>query len=103
MPLLQGAELEKVVSLLDKRGVFFYHACQLKDFKTYVRIGGIPSRKLLETSGLPHTAFETDAADHDNGVWPKVFGNLTDFGLGFAWGEWREGTVPRRIPTGRSF
>lgn len=55
---------------------------------------------MLETSGLPHTAFETDAADHDNGVWPKVFGNLTDFGLGFAWGEWREGTAPTPNPYG---
>jgi len=94
MALLYGTELEKLVDLFEKRGVFFYHACQLMDFKSYVTIGGIPSRYLLEKSNSSFTAFETDQVDHHSGVWPKVFGNLTDFGQGFAIGTWQSAPTP---------
>ena len=99
MATLTGEHLQSVVRLFRARGVF-YHACQLKDFSTYVRLGGIPSRNLLETSGLPYTCFDTDAIDHQNGVWPKVFGNLSDFGQGFAMGQWSEGKAPTPNPYG---
>ncbi|MGI0014208.1 MAG: hypothetical protein ACREBU_12320 [Nitrososphaera sp.] len=100
MPLLKDEHLTQVVELLDERGVFFYHACQLKDFRTYLQLGGIPSRNLMERSRLPYTAFETDSFDHNNGVWTKVFGNLTDFGAGFAHGKWEEETAPTPNPYG---
>jgi hypothetical protein len=86
VPLLRGEELERVVALLERRGVLFYHACQLKDFRSYLQVGGIPSRQLMESSNLPFTEFDTDDADHDTGSWAKVFGNLSDFGRGFAFG-----------------
>jgi hypothetical protein len=100
MALLTGKQLHDVVLLLRSRYVFFYHACQLQDFRTYIKLGGIPSRNLMETSGLPYTQFDTDAKDHQNGVWPKIFGNLSDFGQGFAIGQWSEGTAPTPNPYG---
>jgi hypothetical protein len=100
MPLLRCDMLEAVVDLLNRRGAYFYHACQLKDFATYVQIGGIPSRHLMQRSNLPYTGFETDATDHNNGVWPNVFGNLSDFGQGFAVGQWSEGKAPTPNPYG---
>lgn len=100
MPLLRDNTIETVVDLLNRRGVYFYHACQLKDFATYVQIGGIPSRSLMERSNLPYTGFQTDAMDHNNFVWPKVFGNLSDFGQGFAVRPWSEGKAPTPNPYG---
>lgn len=100
MPLLKGNALEAVVDLLNRRGAYFYHACQLRDFATYVQIGGIPSRQLMQRSNLTYTCFETDATDHNNGVWPKVFGNLSDFGRGFAVGQWSESKAPTPNPYG---
>ena len=64
--------------------MFLYHACQLSDFASYLSLGGIPSRALLETNGLPFTPFKTDTIDQENGVWDKVFINLSDFGHFFA-------------------
>ena len=94
MPLLGGQTLEHVVRLFQQRHVFLYHACQLTDFRTYVELGGIPSRRLMESSGLPFTRFVTDSADHDNGVWPKVFVNLSDFGASFALRHWSDDRAP---------
>jgi len=45
----------------------------------------LPSRKILQ--GWPHTPFRTDEQDKENGVWDKVFLNLTDFGNFFACGS----------------
>lgn len=100
MPLLTGDDLHRVVQLFNTRGVYIYHACQLKDFDTYVQLGGIPSRHKMEVSGLPYTIFDTDRQDHNNGVWPKVFANLSDFGHGFAEGNWSEGKAPTPNPYG---
>lgn len=100
MPLLNGKILQDVVKLFKTRGLFFYHACQLIDFDTYVKLGGIPSRNLMAQSGLPYTRFDTDAKDQTNGVWPKIFGNLSDFGHGFAMGQWSEGSAPTPNPYG---
>jgi hypothetical protein len=44
--------------------------------------------------------FDTDAQNHINGAWPKVFGNLCDFGHGFAVGHWTEGKSPTPNPFG---
>jgi hypothetical protein len=95
MALLTGAELENVIQQLERRGVHCYHACQLKDFRTYLSIGGIPSRALMEASGLGFTPFQTDETDRRTGSWQKVFLNLSDFGLAFARLEWkRKETAP---------
>lgn len=100
MPTLQGNEIEKLITLFNNRDQKFYHACQYKDFKTYVELGGVPSRNLMEQSGLQYTTFDTDATDRNNAVWNKVFGNLQDFGFGFAQGQKNPNTAPAPNPYG---
>ena len=79
--------LAGLVSLLERRRVYLYHACQLQDFGSYLRIGGVPSRARLEQERLAVTPFMTDGMDRANGVWDKVFVNWEDFGNGFARGR----------------
>lgn len=100
MPTIQGNEIEKLITLFNTRDQKFYHACQYKDFKTYVELGGVPSRNLMEQSGLPYTTFDTDATDRNNAVWNKVFGNLQDFGVSFAQGQRNPNTAPAPNPYG---
>ncbi len=78
--MISGNEIQSLVDLLLQRNVSLYHACQLIDFESYLALGGIPSRVLLESKGLPFTPFDTDTNDKANGVWDKVFGNLKEFG-----------------------
>ena len=85
--MISGNEIQSLVDLLLERDVSLYHACQLIDFKSYLALGGIPSRALLEDKGLPFTPFDTDTNDKANGVWDKVFGNLKEFGEIFAAGR----------------
>lgn len=84
--MISGDAIHNLVGLLTRRGVSLFHACQFVDFCTYLRLGGIPSRSLLEQSRLGFTVFETDIHDRHNGVWDKVFVNLADFGETFAHG-----------------
>src|SRR5688572_23253253 len=56
------------------------------DFRSYLTLGGIPSRACLEANSQPFTAFQTDERDHDVDVWDKVFVNFSDFGTTFAGG-----------------
>lgn len=84
--MIRGQEIEDLVKLLERRRVSLFHACQYTDFCAYLRLGGIPSRALLERGGVQFTSFETDVNDRQNGVWDKVFVNLTDFGRFFAHG-----------------
>ena len=84
--MITGSQIQSLVDLFEKRQVFLYHACQLIDFASYLSLGGIPSRALLETNELPFTSFETDTIDQANKVWDKVFINLSDFGYFFARG-----------------
>src|SRR5262249_8889960 len=84
--MIREGQIAKLVGLLKARGVSLYHACQLVDFRSYLALGGIPSRARLERGKLAFTAFESDTADHKNGVWDKVFVNLSDFGRTFASG-----------------
>jgi len=100
MPLIQGQEIRNLINLLNERGVKIYHACQYKDFKTYLQIGGIPSRNLMENSRLPYTEFDTDNVDRTNEVWNKVFANLSDFGFPFARGNWSKNKAPTPNPYG---
>lgn len=81
-----GGELDVVVGNLAARQVSLWHACQLIDFESYIAVGGIPSRSLLEQARLPFTGFVTDASDRSARVWSKVFVNLSDFGWSFAHG-----------------
>jgi hypothetical protein len=100
MPTIQGEKIGRLISQFKNRGVKFYHACQYKDFKTYLEIGGVPSRNLMERSGQPYTVFDTDNIDRENEVWNKVFGNLQDLGKGFAQGQRNENTAPTPNPYG---
>ncbi|MYB95632.1 hypothetical protein F4054_02815 [Candidatus Poribacteria bacterium] len=84
--MITGNSIQSLVDLFAERQVFLYHACQLIDFQSYLRLGGIPSQALLETRKLPFTPFETDTIDRENNVWNKVFVNLSDFGGFFARG-----------------
>jgi hypothetical protein len=88
--------IEGVVRVLEGRGANLYHACQLKDFRSYIKLGGIPSRNKLFSSGLEFTLFDTDSIDKKNNVWDKVFGNFSDFGYQFA----KKGTKSQPNPYG---
>ena len=84
--MITGNDIQSLVDLFEDRQVSLYHACQLIDFWSYLHLGGIPSRALLESKRLPFTPFETDLIDKENSVWDKVFVNLSDFGSVFARG-----------------
>lgn len=100
MPTITGNQIHEVVDMFNGRGLKIYHACQYRDFKTYIKLNGVPSRNLMDNSGLPYTHFDTDDIDRDNGVWDKVFGNFSDFGNGFAKGQRNENTAPTPNPYG---
>ena len=84
--MITGKEIQSLVNLFQERYVSLYHACQLLDFESYLALGGIPSRALLESRNAKFTVFDTDDIDLENNVWDKVFVNLSDFGRGFAQG-----------------
>jgi hypothetical protein len=84
--MIRGPAIREIVGLLERRGASLWHACQYRDYQSYLELGGIPSRAILEQSGKYFTSFETDLTDHTNGVWDKVFVNLSDFGRSFAVG-----------------
>ncbi len=84
--MITGKTIQQLVNLFEERHVSLYHACQLIDFESYLALGGVPSRALLESSQAKFTSFQTDAEDRANRVWDKVFVNLTDFGSLFARG-----------------
>lgn len=85
--LISGKEIQSLVNLLLERQVSLFHACQLIDFNSYLILGGIPSRELLELRNMSFTPFKSDSIDIENGVWDKVFGNIVDFGDIFAKGK----------------
>ena len=87
MPLINQNALFRVVTELQRRNVKLYHACQLKDLKSYLQIGGIPSRSLLTSKNLPYTPFDTDKGDQQKGTWKLVFFNFSDFGYWFSQGK----------------
>ncbi len=60
-----------------------YHAIQLNELRSYVREGGILSRKKLASVNSHFTRFFTDAKDYELGCWDRTFGNFTDFGSSF--------------------
>jgi hypothetical protein len=82
--MIREGQIGELVNLLKSRRASLYHACQLADFRSYLAVGGVPSRACLEGGKQQFTAFETDGTDHSNGVWDKVFVNLSDFGVTFA-------------------
>lgn len=83
MPLLRDDDVFKIVEFLKSKRAFVYHACQLQDLQSYVRLGGIPARSLLESNSLPFTGFTSDQGDKSKEVWNKVFFNFSDFGFMF--------------------
>ena len=86
-----GKDVLELVAILGARNVKLYHACQLKDFESYLSLGGVPSRSLMEKHRMPFTKFDTDNEDCRNWVWDKVFVNLQDFG----------GTFQRSLNSGK--
>ena len=84
--MITGSDIQALVHLFEERKVALYHACQLLDFQSYLDLGGIPSRALLESRQAKFTPFQTDVNDRENNVWDKVFVNLSDFGENFAQG-----------------
>lgn len=84
MTISMRSEIEKVKLSLEKRSAKLFHACQLQDFRSYVELGGIPSRNKLANSKLDYTEFDTDKIDQAHDLWDKVFGNFSDFGSSFA-------------------
>jgi len=87
MAVITHDAIPQVVAELERRKAKLYHACQLKDLRSYLQLGGVPSRNLLDSNGLPYTAFETDPGDQRKGLWKLVFFNLSDFGSPFARGS----------------
>lgn len=94
--MIEGSDILRLVRAFKERNVKLYHACQLLDLESYLRVGGIPSRQLLQRQQLSFTPFDTDEQDKANGVWDMVFANLSDFGQAFANGN--RGDVPNGFP-----
>ncbi|WP_338800558.1 hypothetical protein V9L13_22275 [Pseudomonas sp. RSB 5.4] len=84
MTISKKEEILEVKAELIKRKAKLYHACQLQDFLSYVKLGGIPSRNKLSKSGYNFTFFDTDQIDKEHQLWDKVFGNFSDFGTNYA-------------------
>ncbi len=80
-------QIPLAISVFECRGARLTHACQYSDLESYLALGGIPSRALLESTSSYFTAFDTDQVDRVNDVWDKVFFNLGDFGDWFARGK----------------
>lgn len=81
--MIRDSEILDLIALFRKRKVVLYHACQFKDLESYLKLGGVPSRAVLEKAQAQYTAFDTDKRDRVNRVWDKVFLNLSDFGRWF--------------------
>ena len=96
--MFKGNDIEQLVKLFNERGIVLYHACQLADLESYLYLGGIPSRALLESSGSNFTKFASDEVDKKNGVWDKVFLNLSDFGVNFASPKNSNASPPKCFP-----
>jgi hypothetical protein len=79
-------QIASIVERFETRDVSLWHACQLRDFRSYLEVGGLPSRSLLEQGGAGFTHLQTDVSDRSKGVWDKVLVNLSDFGAAFAHG-----------------
>ena len=82
--MFEGKEIDRLIELFGSRRVSLFHACQILDFRSYLRLGGIPSHACLEENRQRFTRLETDLNDQENSVWDKVFVNLSDFGKTFA-------------------
>lgn len=83
MTINSKAEITKLKKTILGREAKLYHACQLQDFRSYLALGGVPSRNKLSNSGYAFTEFDTDAIDQEHQLWDKVFGNFSDFGLSY--------------------
>jgi hypothetical protein len=84
MPMFVGKDIPSVITLLENRRVTLYHACHLVDLESYFKLGGIPSRSLLEAENLSYTSLLMDETSPEDWVWNKVPFQLIDFGNRFA-------------------
>lgn len=72
----------EIANELERRGCRLYHAINLPDFRTYVGLGALVSRKELLARGIG-TPFASDETDEERGVLDRCFGNLSDIGNRF--------------------
>ncbi|MBU0525750.1 MAG: hypothetical protein KKC24_05795 [Gammaproteobacteria bacterium] len=84
MTISNRSEINAIRDELALRQTKLFHACQLQDFRSYIELGGIPSRNKLSNSNLSFTVFDTDPIDKKHQLWDKVFGNFSDFGNNFS-------------------
>lgn len=75
--------LEEIANILIRRKTYLYHACQLQDFYTYLKLGGIASRNVMSKSNNFFTEFKSDKEDKLKNVWNHVFGNFSDFSAAY--------------------
>lgn len=70
---------QEVYNFFVSRGVTnIFHANSVKTSLSIVRLGGIASRRLVESSGLPQTNQITDDIDRKYGIWGDVFMDVVD-------------------------
>lgn len=82
--MITGEEIDTLAGILETREAYLYHACQLLDFESYLRVGGIASQSLLDSEGLPYTVNSRGQTDPDKGTRDKIFTSLSDLGAQFA-------------------
>lgn len=70
--------------VLHDHRIALHHATNLLDFRHYLDLRAIPSRKVLAAEGRRHTRFFSDAKDVALGIWDHTFANLVDSG-NFFW------------------
>ena len=82
---------KSIGSVLFEKRAKFYHAANLRDFRTYCQRRELLARSELTTNPDGYTPFYSDATDQQRNVWNRVFGNLQDYN-GLFWAN--KGCVP---------
>jgi len=81
--MLSKDEINKTVEMLIDRDAYFFHSCQLIDFKTYLLMGGIPTRELLENKKMLFSTYKSDDNLKSNNGTDKIILKFVDFGNQF--------------------
>jgi hypothetical protein len=83
MGVIRGGDIDLLKEFLSENGIQLFHACGLNDFTSFIKVGGVASRALLDSHSLPFTTFTSDHTDRMRGLWGKVFFNFSDAGEWF--------------------
>lgn len=73
---MTGQEVYNV--LIGKRVTHLYHANSVKTSLSQIRCGGLASRQLVESHGLPQTNQISDNDDKRYGIWGDIFLDTVD-------------------------